>query len=62
MRLIMNSGQTHSVYGKIVHGDEEFEVPDKEGVTWIKMGRARKADAPLRKGRYSRSDMRVEDE
>jgi hypothetical protein len=62
MRLIMNSGQIHTVYGKVVCGDEEFEVPDNEGVTWIKLGRAHKASAPSRKGRYSRSDMRAEDE
>jgi hypothetical protein len=61
--LIMNPGQKYLVYGKQVRSGEEFEVPDDEGLTWIKTGRAKevKGERP-RKGRYSRSDMRAEDE
>jgi hypothetical protein len=63
MRLIMNVGQKHTVYGKVVRGGEEFEVPDNEGVTWLKMGHAKEIKGErLRKTRYSRSDMRAEDE
>ena len=63
MRLVMNPGQRHTVYGKVVSGGEEFEVPDNEGVTWLKMGRAKEIKGErLRKSRYSRSDMRAEDE
>jgi len=78
MRLIMKDGQSHQVFGKTVNGGDEFEVPDNEGVTWIKMGRARMAKGrvvteamqpvtqvemkPVRSKRYNRSDMRAEDE
>jgi hypothetical protein len=61
MRLIMKDGQeTRVVFGKVVRAGEEFDVPDNEAVTWIKLGFARQA--PARRGRYSRSDMRAEDE
>jgi hypothetical protein len=63
MRLVMNRGQRHPVYGKVVREGEEFDVPDDEGLTWIKTGRAKEVKGErLRKGRYSRSDMRAEDE
>ena len=63
MRLVMNPGQKHTVYGKVVDAGEEFEVPDNEGVTWLKTGRAKEIKGErLRKSRYSRSDMRAEDE
>lgn len=63
MRLMMNAGQVHTIYGKVVRGGDEFEVPDNEGHVWIKLGRARELQhEPRRKGRYNRSDMRAEDE
>ena len=63
MRLIMKPGQVHNVFGKVVRGGEEFEVPDNEGVTWIKLGIAREPSLEKRRsGRYNRSDMRAEDE
>jgi hypothetical protein len=63
MRLIMNQGQKHTIYGKVVCGGEEFEVPDNEAVVWVKIGRAKEVRGErLRKNRYSRSDMRAEDE
>jgi hypothetical protein len=79
MRLVMTA-QRHSVYGRVVRAGEEFDVPDNEAVTWLKLGYARKAhpvratteapravqastaEEPKRRGRYSRSDMRVENE
>jgi hypothetical protein len=46
MRLVML--QEKDVYGKRVKVGEEFEVPDNEAVTWIKIGFARAANAPSR--------------
>lgn len=76
MRLIMQQ-KAREVYNRTVKVGEEFEVPDNEGVTWLKLGYATRAlsapqarqpkvlaqapDAP-RRGRYNRSDMRAEDE
>jgi hypothetical protein len=63
VRLIMNQGECHTIYGKTVSGGEEFEVPDTEGNTWIAIGKAKKAEDPKpRRGRYNRADMRSENE
>lgn len=61
MRLRMNQGERHTIFGKVVTGGDEFEVPDEEGKTWILIGKAQKADDPKpRRGKYSRADMRAE--
>jgi hypothetical protein len=63
MRLIMNQDQKHTIYGKVVRGGEEFEVPDNEGIIWIKLGKAKEIKGErLRRSKYSRADMRAEDE
>lgn len=62
MRLIMNAGHAYEIYGKAVRAGDEFEVPDHEGETWIKMGRARLKTEHQEKRRYNRRDMRAEDE
>jgi hypothetical protein len=46
MRLIML--QEKDVYGKRVKVGEEFEVPDNEAVTWIKVGFAKPANEQAR--------------
>lgn len=43
MRLVMNEGHEHAVYGKIMRAGEEFEVPDNEASTWMTIGWARRA-------------------
>jgi len=62
MRLVMNQGNEHAVYNKMVRAGEEFEVPDSEGEIWVKIGRAHVAEPEeqKRRGRYARRDMRVE--
>lgn len=43
MKLIMNQGHSHPVFGKTVHAGETFETPENEAMVWIKSGRARVA-------------------
>jgi hypothetical protein len=59
MRLIMNAGQQHIVFGKLVRPGDEFEVPDQEAHTWLAMGWARLAQPTRPSKRYSRADMRA---
>jgi hypothetical protein len=59
MRLIMGAHE-RDVWGKRVLPGEEFEVPDTEARTWIKLGWAREATMRPAK-RYSRADMRAEE-
>jgi len=77
VRLIMNEGHRHVVFGKMINAGEEFYAPESEALTWIKMGRARQASTKVetveekedppqktegaRRKRYSRSDLRAED-
>jgi hypothetical protein len=43
MRLVMNEGHEHQVYGRLVRAGEVFEAPDLEAKVWIQFGRARAA-------------------
>ena len=61
MRLIMNPGHAHIVFGKVVRAGDDFEVPDNEAEIWIKLGRARKRGPGRPPNRYSRADMRAEE-
>jgi hypothetical protein len=82
MKLVVNPGKEFTIYGRALRGGDEFEVPDKEGETWKKLGWASPApsrqreltrdlkasedgDSPpqrQRSPRYSRRDIRAEDE
>jgi hypothetical protein len=46
MRLKMNPGHEHEVYGRLVRAGTEFEVPENEARLWKTSGRA--SDAPPR--------------
>jgi hypothetical protein len=58
MKLIVNPGKQFTVYGRDLHGGDEFEVPDKEGETWKKLGWA--SAAPSRQHELTR-DLKAED-
>jgi hypothetical protein len=45
MRLVMNEGHEHRVYGRLVRAGEVFEAPDLEAKVWIQFGRARAASS-----------------
>jgi hypothetical protein len=66
MRLIMNKGQRHTIYGKVVNAGDEFEVPEVEAKAWVLLGMAKEKeiveDPKPRRGRYNRSDLRAENE
>ena len=65
MRLIMNSGHSYEIFGRMITAGDEFEVPDKEGETWVRLGRARlktKTPVDIEKRHYRRRDMRAEEE
>jgi hypothetical protein len=59
MKLVVNPGKQFTVYGRDLHGGDEFEVPDNEGETWKKLGWA--SAAPLRQRELTR-DMKAEEE
>lgn len=55
------------VYGRAMRPGDEFEVPDGEGRVWILTGNAAQKRGPGRPrkeeaGRYSRADMRAQDD
>lgn len=43
MRLIMNPGHEYVIYGKKVRAGDEFDVPENEAQTWLKLSRASRA-------------------
>jgi hypothetical protein len=59
MKLVVNPGKEFTIYGRALRGGDEFEVPDKEGETWKKLGWA--SPAPSRQRELTR-DMKAEDD
>jgi hypothetical protein len=48
MRLVMNPGREHVVYGRRVRGGDEFDVPEVDARLWKLLGWARDAPSKLK--------------